>query len=438
MQHHEERSSPTSTSGASLAGAALRGNRRFNLLLSAAGVSSLGDGVRTAALPLLATTLTTDPLVLSAVAVASRMPWLLVSLLSGAIADRVNRVRLMMWVNALRGAVVLGLALFVAVGGASIVVLYVVAFALGVAETLFDSASEGILPTVVPKHQLGDANGRLSTATMIGGDFIGPSLGSFTFAVARSVPFLLDGLSFLASSLLVSRLPATRPLAAEKTRNSVRALAREMAGEVRDGMRWVAGSRLIRSFQLIGFLVNLTQSATQALLVLLVTTELNLAPSAFGVLLTISGVGAALGAAVSGWAGSRMGAHRVLLPAIASTIPIFVVMAWSDSFIWLGIALAANGFFGVLAGIQMATVRQHVVPNELLGRVVSVSRFLTYGIAVPAGAALGGVLATVAGVRSVYWASAAVMVVTIVLVLRQIWPTNLKRAIDESTLEGTS
>lgn len=240
------------------------------------------------------------------------------SLLSGAIADRVNRVRLMRWVNALRGAVVLGLAVFVAVGGGSIVLIYLVAFALGVAETLFDSASEGILPAVVPQRQLGDANGRLSTATMIGGDFIGPSLGSFTFAVARSVPFLLDGLSFLASSLLVSRLSVPRQLADQMTRKSLRTLAREMVGDVRDGMRWVTGSRLIRSFQLVGFLVNLTESATQALLVLLVTTELHLAPSAFGVLLTVSGVGAA----VSGWAGSRMGAHRVLLPAIASTIPI--------------------------------------------------------------------------------------------------------------------
>lgn len=104
-----------------------------------------------------------------------------------------------------------------------------------------------------------------------------------------------------------------------------------MAGDVGSGMRWVLGSSVIRSFQLIGFLVNLTQSAAQALLVLLVTSELGLEASAFGVLLTVSGVGAALGAVVSGLAGSRMGAHRVLLPAIASTVPMFLVMAWSDS-----------------------------------------------------------------------------------------------------------
>lgn len=74
----------------------------------------------------------------------------------------------MTWVNALRGAVLLGLAVFMTVGGASIVVVYAVAFALGVAETLFDSASEGIMPAVVPTRQLGDANGRLSTAVPAG------------------------------------------------------------------------------------------------------------------------------------------------------------------------------------------------------------------------------------------------------------------------------
>lgn len=134
-------------------------------VLAAFGVSSLGDGMRTAALPLLAVTVTTDPVAVAAIAVFGRLPWILVALFSGAIADRYDRRALMVAVDLCRALVVIGLVAFIISDADHLVLLYAVALLLGIGETLFDTATQGLLPQVVPKENLGKANGNLFTLT---------------------------------------------------------------------------------------------------------------------------------------------------------------------------------------------------------------------------------------------------------------------------------
>ena len=117
---------------------------RFTKLWSASAVSNLGDGVDAVALPLLAETLTRDPLLFAGVAVALRLPWLLFSLPAGAIVDRVDRRRLMAAVNAARAVLLAVFGVAVLLDAASIWLLYGVGFLLGVAETLFDNAAQSI------------------------------------------------------------------------------------------------------------------------------------------------------------------------------------------------------------------------------------------------------------------------------------------------------
>jgi MFS family permease len=133
----------------------------FQKLWMASAVSNLGDGLRLAALPLLAATLTRDPGLVAGLTVMLWLPWLLLALVAGAVVDQVDRRRLMAAAQGLRMMVVALLGVAVWMGWAGLPLLYAVAFLLGTAETLFDTASQAIIPSVVAPPQLERANARL-------------------------------------------------------------------------------------------------------------------------------------------------------------------------------------------------------------------------------------------------------------------------------------
>lgn len=157
-------------------------------------------------MPLLAATLTRDPALVAGVSFAGFLPWLLFSLLAGAIVDRVDRRRLMWSVQVFRTALMGLLSVAILLGWSDrplLFLMYGVAFLLGTAETLFDNAAQAIMPSVVAKEHLEKANGRLYGVEMLANNFAGPPLGGFLFAVAASAPFLLDTGSFAMAAVLI-------------------------------------------------------------------------------------------------------------------------------------------------------------------------------------------------------------------------------------------
>jgi MFS family permease len=131
----------------------------YGKLWTATAISTLGDGMYLAGLPLLAARLTSDPLAVSAVTFAAWLPWLLVALASGALVDRWDRRRVLWTADAGRGVLVGTLAVVVLAGWASIWLLATVGFLLGVGQTLFDSAVLAIIPALVSRDR-----GRLERA----------------------------------------------------------------------------------------------------------------------------------------------------------------------------------------------------------------------------------------------------------------------------------
>ena len=168
--------------------------RDFRLLWFASAISNLGDGIFLVALPLLAASITRSPAELSLVVLAGRLPWLLFALVSGALVDRWDRKRVMWVVDAVRFAIVGTLAWAVAADVATIPLLAVVSFVLGVGETLFDSAAQSIVPAVVGResNRLEQANGQMYAAEIVTNQFVGPPSGGFLYAITRAVPFLGD------------------------------------------------------------------------------------------------------------------------------------------------------------------------------------------------------------------------------------------------------
>ena len=389
----------------------------FRRALAASVASNLGDGIRAAALPLVAASLTRDPLAFSAVAVAGSLPWLLLSLPAGALVDRVDRVRLMTLAAAWRAAAVGLLGVAVATGRAGVVLLIVVAAVLGAGEVVFDNAAQTLVPSLVPRSDLERANGRLYAAEITAGQFAGPPAGGALFVVAAALPLLVEsGLLVVAALLLVGlRRRVARgdggPVAVGPS------APREPIGvAIRAGVRWLRGHRLLRTLALLLAVMNGTVSMGMATFALYVTgagSVLGLEPVAFSLLLTVGAAGSLAGSLVAARAVRRAGRLRVLWATLVTAVAVPLLIGVARGPLLVGGALALMGLTGVAWNVVTVSLRQTIIPDGLLGRVNSVYRFLGWG-SIPLGGALGGVIADVAGLRAPWIAAAAVSVVALV------------------------
>jgi MFS family permease len=145
----------------------------YRRLLTASVISTAGDGVRFAALPLLAASLLPEPFQIAVVTAATTLPWLLFGLPAGAFADRWNRTRLMVLADVLRAAALLGAVILLTANKLALESLVGLALLLGVGEVLFDCASFAVLPGIVPDSRLETANGQLFAAQTVSRDLLG-------------------------------------------------------------------------------------------------------------------------------------------------------------------------------------------------------------------------------------------------------------------------
>ena len=379
----------------------------FRKLWTASAVSNLGDGLRLAALPLLAATLTRDPGLVAGLTVMLWLPWLLLSLVAGAVVDQVDRRRLMAAAQGLRMMVVALLGVTVWMGWASLPLLYAVAFLLGTAETFFDTAAQAIIPSVVPPAELEPANARLIGAEIVANQFVGPPLGAFLFGLAAAVPFLLDAATFAVGAVLLVGLQGSfRPIQ-DDTRG-------RLGRRISEGLTWLWRHRLLRAVTVMVALVNLFYASTGAILVLFALEILGLDELGFGVLLTMFAVGASLGTVAAPRVTGLLGPGTVALTAFSAGGAAQVAIGFSSRPVAVGAMMVVQGIgFGIF-NVTFRSLRQAVVPDRLLGRVVSSQRALGYG-AVPAGAALGGLVAGALGLRAPFLAAGvALMLVALV------------------------
>ncbi|HEX5613949.1 MAG TPA: MFS transporter [Acidimicrobiia bacterium] len=371
--------------------------RAFRLLFAASTISNVGDGVLVVALPLLARDLTTDPVAVSMVTVAATAPWLLFGLLAGAVVDRHDRRRLMVVADVARAGTLGVLAAAVAADVVSLPLLAVTVFVLGVGETIFDTASQALLPTVVEHERLEAANGRLFGAQIAANSFVGPPLGAALFAVALMLPLAADAATFAVSALLVAAI--TTPPAAPRPKQS------SLLADVREGLRWLWGDGLIRAFAIGAAVVNLAHTAVLATIVLFVRDDLGVGSFAFALTLAGASIGGIVGAATAsvivGWVGRR----AAVLASVAGFSASLLVAGTATNVVVVAIGLAGFGVAGEVWNVVAVSYRQARVPEHLLGRVMAGYRCIAYG-AMPVGAALGGVLADGLGLRAPFIAGA--------------------------------
>ncbi|MBN6036552.1 MFS transporter [Amycolatopsis sp. 195334CR] len=366
-------------------------DRRLTWLLSASSASNLGDGVGKVAFPLLAATLTRDPLLIAGLSATQFLPWLLFALPVGALLDRVDRRRAMVAANAARAVLVGLLAVLVLSGAVSIWVVYAFGLLLGVVETVADSAANVLLPSVAGRGGLESANSKLQAVEVVGQNFLGGPLGGVAFAVFAAFPFLLNSAGFaLAAALLLGVTGSYRPEAAE--RGSVRA---EIAG----GLGWLRRNPFLTRLVLIAGATALLVEMPMAQLVLYGLEDLRLSEVVFGVFASGAGAGGLLGAAVAPRLISRFGRRGVLLGGMLAVAVLIGGMGLVAHPVVAGVLYGLFGAAVVVVNVVLATLRHLLVPSEYLGRVMGAWRTVVWG-AVPLGALLGGLASSLLGSAS--------------------------------------
>lgn len=372
----------------------------FSALLTATFVTNIGDGIRLAALPLLATTLTSSPLLIGGITAAQFLPWTTFAPFGGIIVDRSDRRRLILITQAWRAAVIGGLALAILADAAEIWHLFVVAFVITVGEILVDPSVVTMVPTLVRPDDLDRANGRISTVEIVTNDFAGGPVGAASFAIAPWLPFVIDALSYLGSIAPFSRLPPSRatPMAAVGGTEATPSSVWEELGE---GVRWIKDHAFLRPLTLAIAVFHLGTAGAFSLLILLVTDVLDAPDIIFGVVLSAAAAGATASSLVAARVTDRF-SRRAVVTSASTVSAVSVLAAAAVTSSWQLIALwTINGSAG---GIQLAIGRgfiQRHTPNDRLGRTAIASRTITRTSFV-VGALVAGAVATSSSVRWSY------------------------------------
>ncbi|MBA2948302.1 MFS transporter [Streptomyces himalayensis] len=389
----------------------------FGRLWTAAVLSRFGDALRTAALPLLAASLTDEPMLIASVTACGYLPWIIFGLLGGALADRVDQRRAMWSVDVARGLLVAAFAAAVALGQATIGLLIALAFALTTLQTLFDNAATALLPNLVDERALGSANARLLTGQQIAGGLLAAPAVPLLIVGGMAVPFAADAVTYLVAAALVASLRTSVP------QRDPRPAGSTLRGDIAAGLRALWRDRPLRGLCLATALCNIGMGALIATMVLLVTGWLDAGNGGYAAAMTAYAVGSLTGGWVQRRLVARVGRIRSVVIAGSAQIGALVVMGTVRSLAAVVVSLAVFGLMGMVWNVNTTTLMQQRAPAEMLGRISSAFRTLAVAGA-PLGALLGGAVATAWGLNTPALLAAALFVLSVTALLPALQPAN--------------
>lgn len=399
----------------------------FRWLLASSWTSNIGDGIALAASPLLISSLTSSPILVASGAILQFLPWLIFGLHAGAIADRFDRRKLIIFANAIRALIVAALCVFLFTGVANIWIVLVVSFLYGTAEVFVDTAGSAMLPMIVRSADLGIGNARLQAGYLVANQFAGPPLGAFLFAAGSAWPFLAQALCVALAVVLISRVSLTPVPKKDATER------RPVRSDIAEGLRWLWANPPVRTLVLIILTFNVTWAAPWGVLVLYATEHLQLGPVGFGALTTASAIGGMIAVVSFGWLEKRVSFATLMRVCLTAEVAMHLCFAVINSGALAMVIMVAFGLYAFIWGTISTTVRQRLVPAELQGRIASVNLVGVFGGLV-IGQALGGVIAQLWGLTAPWWFAFAGALVTLVLVWRPISHiVNAKPVLDDGS-----
>lgn len=385
--------------------------RDFRWLFGASWATNIGDGLAVAAGPLLMASQTQDAGLVAMALLVQRLPYLVFSLYAGVMVDRWDRRLVVIVVNLLRALVLVVLAVLIAGGQVNPGVVLAALFLLGTAEVFADITKSALLPMMVPHSELGTANARMVTAFQTANQLVGPPIGAFLFAVGMAIPFGVQAVAMALGAVLISRIARTPGMGAS-ARSAV-------VGELKAGVKWLWNHSSLRILAITVFVFNITFGAAWSVLVLVAIERFQIGEVGYGVMIAVGAVGGIFGAVAYGGLERRFGMANIMRAGLIVECATHLVLATTT---WPVLGMTMLFLFGVhnsLWATTTTTIRQRVVPSNMLGRVSSVNQLGSYGGMV-LGAAIGGVIASQWGVAAPFWFAFVGASLTLVLIWRQL------------------
>jgi len=363
-------------------------------------VSGAGTMITSVVLPILVFRLTGSAAQTALLTGLRAIPYLLLGLLAGALADRADRRRIMVGCDLLNAALLGSIPLAAAVHALTLAQIYLVAILSAAAFVLFDAASFGALPALVGRERIAAANSAIwSTSTVV--ELAAPAVGGVLATTVGPAPTIsLDALSYAASALTLLLIP--RALSGTRSVEAAGgSVVRRTLADIRDGLRFVWRQPLVRTMTGLGFGVSITSGAVYGLLVVYGVRALGLSQgdARLGLLFTASALGALLASLLLPRLNRRYPPGLITLAGLMLDLVCLLGLALAPTFATGLAALFLWDACTTLVVINGITLRQVVTPEHLQSRVNATARMVAWG-GTPVGAIAGGVLAQATTVRT--------------------------------------
>ena len=352
--------------------------------------ANVADGVMMAAAPLLAVTLTKNPVLISAMSGIVMLPWLLFAIPIGVLVDRIDRRHLLAGAHAIRFLVASLIVLAVTTHTITIWWLLLAAFIIGICEVAADTTAQSLIPQILTEDQFERGNSRLQISETVIQGFVGTPLSGFLYAAAAFLPFAANGVGYFVAAILATLIPVK--FLQEQRAERVEKSTTSFVDEMKFGMAYLVAHkqilRLVLTTAAIGFFFSMASSTS----VLFILHQLHLKPTYFGALLTIEGIGAIVGGFMAPKLSKRFGRSRTMVFGITTSAVLMLVMGFSPNIYFFTIVTTLEVFAVTQWNVLLMAVYQSTIPSELYGRIHGTRRTLVWGL-MPFGSLLGGVVA---------------------------------------------
>ena len=359
--------------------------KNYHLLLSAYFISNIGDWLYNLALPLLVYEITKSPLSVAFAYALTYLPFIIFLPIGGIFADRFDRRMLLLIGDAASAVIAFLLACLVYFGLNSLWLIYPMIFFLAGVTPLYHPAFQSMMPTVIKREQYAQGNAWISNTENIV-TLIGPIVGGGLIAILSSTGALfLDAFSFAVSALLIYFIRT-------HTSGEIRERAEtSISNDIKEGFRFVATNPILFYGSILFLGINLSMSMFQGNYVYFLTEIKHFNYQQLGIAFAVPGLGALVGANVAPHLLERFRPGKTLLACTILSGIMMIPILVSDNILLIILPWSIVTALSSISAVTWFTLRQQIVPEKLLGRVIAFTRLVAFS-AIPLGAIIGGAI----------------------------------------------
>ncbi|MES5953261.1 MFS transporter [Bacillus fungorum] len=359
----------------------------YYLLWSSYLISKIGDWLYLIALPLIIYQKTDSAFQMATVYGIAFIPWLFFSLFGGFLADSFNKKNLIILGHFLSAFFVIALTILLTADNINLLLIYIGVFCLSSIEPLIHPSFHSMIPSIVEKEKIVHANSGLQLIenTL---NLIGPVIGGSILAfMGGEFALIVNAISFVVAGLVTIFIKYDNVKIDKKPKTQ--SIGKTILYDIKDGFKYVNFNKIILFGSLLFFFTNLGIHLFQSNFMFYMADTLKLDSTLIGITMGISGVGPILGAIIAPYLNRKFASGKIILWCTVFAGAGMYVLLFATTFWEVAISQAFVMFFGNINVITYFSLRQKVVPPELLGRVISVTRMISYA-SIPLGAILGG------------------------------------------------